>query len=235
MTVRDSVSEPQSLTAIAGPRPLYRLQQDAIRRLSQNSSPTKPEMATGGGNIPQRVLNRIDRYVGTVVHLALEQLSKFAVLPATVTGHDSLRWRQALASLGLFGESLDDASDRVEQSVRRVLEDAVGRWILSPDHLQAESEFALTWVDEEGRPSDIIIDRTFVDRETNERWLVDYKNSHPTDGESLEVFAQRETNTYRAQLVEYRQVLAELGDQPVKCALYFTAVAHLQLVDAQDP
>jgi ATP-dependent exoDNAse (exonuclease V) beta subunit len=137
--------------------------------------------------------------------------------------------------MGLFGESLEDASGRVEQSLRRVLEDAVGRWILSPDHLQAESEFALTWVDEEGRLSDIIIDRTFVDRETNERWLVDYKNSLPADGESLEVFAQREANTYREQLVEYRDVLAQLGDQPVNCALYFTAVAHLQLVDAQEP
>ena len=73
----------------------------------------------------------------------------------------------------------------------------------------------------------MIIDRSFVDRDTGERWVIGYNNSQPGPGEPLEVFTSRESSVYRPQLQAYRDALRVLGEQPLRCALYFTALGYL--------
>ena len=182
---------------------------------------------SAGANIPELKLNTVDRYIGTVVHLALEQMSRLEVLPEHIAEVDRLRWHSALANLGLYGKTLDGAAARVEKSVACVLADSHGRWILSPHNEEGFSELAVTIVDDEGRVSDLIIDRTFLDPQTNHRWVIDYKNSEPDDGQSLEDFALSEARTYAGQLSSYKKAVEALYHQPVKCALYFTALGHL--------
>jgi ATP-dependent helicase/nuclease subunit A len=211
-------------------RLLYRLESNTIEQVS-GSSAQRSDPDTASGNMPERVFNREDRYVGTVVHLALEQLSRRATLPQAPNARDREAWHNALATLGLFGDALNAASERVQTSIRTVLDDPTGQWLLSSEHADASSELPLTRIDERGNVVDIIIDRTFVDSQTQERWVVDYKNSQPDAGESNDTFAQREANTYRDQLTVYRDSVAQLGDEPVRCALYFTAMAHLHIVD----
>jgi ATP-dependent exoDNAse (exonuclease V) beta subunit len=165
--------------------------------------------------------------VGTVVHLALEQISRLGVVPDRTTEIDSHRWQTALANLGLHGKALDLAVHRVEKSVSRVLSDPDGRWVLSPDNVDASSEFAVTTADEQGKTSDLIVDRTFVDKQSNIRWVIDYKNSEPEEGQSLEDFSRKEVGSYTEQLSRYKSAMEALYEQPVQCALYFTAVGHL--------
>jgi ATP-dependent exoDNAse (exonuclease V) beta subunit len=157
-----------------------------------------------------------------VVHLALERLSLRASLPRRVEPVDRLCWRRALQGQGLWGDPLDQALAEVEQSVARTLASEQGRWMLSRGHGEARSEWALTCAGLDGSLRDLVIDRTFVDRETGARWIVDYKTSSPDSGENLEAFLAREADTYRPQLALYRDALAAMGPCAIRCALYFT-------------
>ena len=115
---------------------------------------------------------------------------------------------------------------RVLDAVERTLNDEQGRWILSSTHPEAASELPLTRA-VGGGVQDLVIDRTFVDAVSGERWVVDYKNSTPAEGISAEAFAAEETERYREQLRAYRDAVGALGPQPVRCALYFTSLGQL--------
>jgi len=192
-------------------------------------SPTPARTDTSGSNIPERANNYRERCIGTVVHMALDELSRRDTLPAEPDGRDRERSRATLAGLGLWGTALEEALAAVEQSLRTTLAAAgPGRWILSNGHHQARSEWALTCVNPvTGRIDDLVIDRTFVDCDSGIRWLIDYKNSRPEPGETLDEFFSRQAGVYREQLLRYRHALRELAHEPLRCALYFTALGQL--------
>ena len=165
--------------------------------------------------------------MGTVVHLALEELSQRSELPDSIASTDRQRWRAALSRSGLWGDDRDRALARVEHSLNSTLRDPDrGRWMLSSRHARARSEWALTRSDSEGGIQDMIIDRCFLDTRTGIYWLLDYKTSQPLPEQSLTRFLAAETAQYRDQLLAYRDMLRELATEPIRCALYFTALGH---------
>lgn len=178
-------------------------------------------------NIPVPAFNRVDRHVGTAIHQALEALSLEAQLPHTIPASLQRQVCYSLGALGLWNELQETALQRVLAAVQRTLDDEeAGRWLLSSHHPQAHSELALTR-NREGQPQDIVIDRTFLDDKTGMRWVVDYKSSAPAEGVSLEVFTREEAARYRQQMCDYRDSVATMGAEPVRCALYFTSLALL--------
>ena len=188
------------------------------------------------GNIPKRNNNRLDRIVGTVVHLVLEHFARIKELPQDLRasfeqGWNQQQWQFELRRLGLSGADLSRAQESVESSVAMVLQDKEGRWLFDSSHRDASSELALTIQTENTTPQNIIIDRTFVDSKTGTRWIVDYKNSQPGEGEQLRDFLNREETQYLPQLSLYKSAMAALGEEPIQCALYFTALGYLQVVD----
>ena len=217
----------------AAPAPQLQNITPVLSRLRRDAKPLPIQPKKSGSleaaaNTPERPDNHRERSVGTVVHRALEELSQLEELPAAPTGPDSARWRLALQREGLWGDVLEKALVEVLGSVQRTLRaDGEGRWVLSPGHTEARSEWALTMVDSRNRVQDIVIDRSFIDTHTGERWIVDYKNSQPAQGESLEDFTARESATYTGQLQRYRDALRSLGGQALRCALFFTALGHL--------
>ena len=80
-------------------------------------------------------------------------------------------------------------------------------------------------------PSNIVVDRTFVDAATGTRWLVDYKTSHPEADEALNAFLAREEVAYREQLTNYAAALRALWGESVTAALYFPGLQYLHTVD----
>ena len=189
-----------------------------------------------GPNIPERPLNYQQRCVGTVVHMALDELSRMEELPCAIGQAQRLRWRTELARLGLFGAALDDAGAAVEKSLHATLADReAGRWILASTHTQARSEWAVTRLNPDtGQAQDMVIDRTFIDSDSGVRWLIDYKNSEPEPGEALASFLARQAEEYREQLLQYRHALRELADEPLRCALYFTALGRMHHIEELD-
>lgn len=190
--------------------------------------PAAPELpGASAPNVPDAARNRLERHVGSVAHAMLEQLAAVSPLPeempATLRDHG----RYLLAQLGLAGTLLAEASAMVTENVNNTLGDGGhGRWLLDSEHRDASCELALTWWnDDETR--DIVIDRTFIDRESGERWVIDYKSSAPGGDMSLEAFLAEETARYLEQLTGYRDCLAVLGDEPLRCALYFTRLGLL--------
>ena len=68
-----------------------------------------------------------------------------------------------------------------------------------------------------------VIDRTFVADGT--RWIIDYKFSSPDTSETIEQFAQRQTEQYQKQLNHYAYLFGQFDSKPVRCALYFPSIA----------
>ncbi|MFT6285474.1 MAG: ATP-dependent exoDNAse (exonuclease V) beta subunit [Alcanivorax sp.] len=186
----------------------------------------------GPTNIPRHSGNLVDRLVGTVVHRLLEQLAHQDVLPPSCEQEHIALSDFALRSLGLHGAAVAEAQDRVLAIVNVTLADAErGRWLLSSAHEESACELRLSTADEEGRARDIIIDRTFIDRITNVRWIVDYKTSQPADDQSLPGFLKQESAKYSDQLASYAQALLIMGTAPIRTALYFASIGHFHPLD----
>jgi ATP-dependent exoDNAse (exonuclease V) beta subunit len=184
------------------------------------------------GNIPDRPINRMERAVGTTVHKLLEDLSALAKLPVVCSDVLRSQARRDLRMQGFAGDLLTEAESMVVEHVDRVLSDEHnGRWLLDAAHKNAASELPLTWIDDTGAIRDSVVDRTFVDQATDERWIIDYKTSRPLPEESVAEFSARELTSYRDQLEGYRKAMLALDPRPIRCALYFTAIAHMAILD----
>jgi ATP-dependent exoDNAse (exonuclease V) beta subunit len=159
------------------------------------------------------------RYIGTVVHGALERFATSDSLPTP----DDVR-RQAehymhqLRRHGVAERDLERATRTVQEALINTLNDERGRWIFSSAHRDARSELALTGV-ADGQLLNIIIDRTFVDA-SGTRWVIDFKTSRH-EGGNLDAFLDEELIRYRPQLERNVALARVLGDEPVRAALYF--------------
>ena len=211
-----------------------------LTRLRRNTGDAKKSSSystavLGNADSPARYDNHIERSIGTVVHLGLEQLSARTPLPTEISDQDRRRWRMSLQRQGLSGTVLEDALQQVMHSLTQSLTIASsGRWVLSDEHIDTRSEWPLTVVDVHGHIRDIVIDRSFVDGVTGERWIIDYKSSRPAPGEPLDVFAAREGVTYLDQLLCYRDAVRGLKSEPLRCALFFTTLGYLYAMPELD-
>ena len=176
---------------------------------------------------PQLEGNADARYIGTVLHRILRQI--------TLEGVDSwhtktikLRqpfWAIQLQQLGTI--ETQPALDVLKQSVEKTLADPQAQWILNNKHQDSQCEYELGYLDNSQQPRTAIVDRTFVDQDF--RWIIDYKSSQPEEGETLEQFLERQKNSYRQQLELYMNIYQQLEDLPVKTALYFPIIGRLEV------
>ena len=168
----------------------------------------------------------IERVVGVVVHRALELLSQWPVLPTEVETTIRRGLEFGLMDAGLSGQSLTDSLAKTEAMIAATLKDRRGRWILG-QHAEAYSELELISLGAAGTHLQHIIDRTFLDRETGYRWIIDYKTSQPSATESEQQFLAREVQHYSAQLARYRTVIEAFlpTATAIKTALYFPAAS----------
>ena len=95
--------------------------------------------------------------------------------------------------------------------------DEKGRWIIDPQHLDRQSEWALSYKAHHGIEN-MIIDYSFIDKD-GVRWIIDYKLTH--HHVLTEVELAEEKAKYRKQLDKYRKIVSCLEHRPVRCALYF--------------
>ena len=162
------------------------------------------------------------RHIGTVVHAALESFADATVLPTrTDIEADRDLYRHHLRRHGVPDRDLDQATTVVVEALTNTIGDERGRWILSREHPQAHSELTLTGI-ANGRLTDAVIDRSFVDRDGT-RWVIDFKTSRH-EGGGLEAFLKRELERYRAQLETYVALARGLGPNPVRAGLYFPLI-----------
>ncbi len=173
-------------------------------------------------NLPgaDALLNRLERYTGTAIHRALEQIGRSGAQhwdTQRVAAQASL-WRAHLRQLGVAPGDLDGAQAQLLRAVRLTLDDPKGRWLLDAGHPHSACELAL-WHWQGGELLQLVVDRTFVAE--GKRWVVDYKSATPAPGETPEAFVARSIEQYRPQLARYAAAFAAVGEEPVATALYF--------------
>ncbi|MEX2353544.1 MAG: PD-(D/E)XK nuclease family protein, partial [Gammaproteobacteria bacterium] len=204
----------------------------AIRRLTLDwRLPEPPEVinrallpARTDTDVPQQIeyewAGQTIREIGSIVHLCIQGIAREGVEQwdeARVrSGREyySLLFRQA----GIPEKEIGDACDQVETALVKMLSDARGRWILSPEHDDQHNEYGLSGL-YQNRLVNIIIDRTFIDNE-GVRWIIDYKTSRH-EGAGLEDFLQREQDRYTGQLNKYAALMKYMDNRPVRLGLYF--------------
>lgn len=228
MHVHESPAAQHNVVAPRAFPPLLRLRRP-VHELSQYLPSTESTRVSPAVSPPTE--NHLEKSIGTVVHLALESLSTRAALPETAGSDDQQRWRIALQRLGVWGDALDDALQQVLSAVNRCLSPhGRGRWVLSSLHTAAHSEWGLTIVDATGQIRDIVIDRSFIDATTGERWVIDYKTSRPAPAEGIDAFTARQSAAHCEQLRCYRDAVRSLETAPLRCALFFTALGILHTI-----
>jgi ATP-dependent helicase/nuclease subunit A len=162
------------------------------------------------------------RHIGTVVHAALEAFADATELPSqSHIEADRDVYRHHLRRHGVPDRDLEQATAVVVEALTNTIGDERGRWILSREHPEAHSELTLTGI-ANGRLTDAVIDRSFVDRDGT-RWVIDFKTSRH-EGGGLEAFLERELERYRAQLETYVALARGLGPNPVRAGLYFPLI-----------
>ena len=157
------------------------------------------------------------RRVGSLVHAELQVMDLERSDAATIKDREA-HFRRWLASYGVPGDRLQDASARVMSALTAVHGDERGRWILQKWGRDDVREHALSgrWRGEVVR---VVFDRSFID-DDGIRWVIDYKTSQHSGG-NLEEFLDREVERYTPQLHRYAQFARKLGPEPVRVGLYF--------------
>jgi len=97
--------------------------------------------------------------------------------------------------------------------------DSRGQWITQHQHSHAKNEWELIiWEADKNQSKTIIIDRTFIDETTNQRWIIDYKTTENENKISIENMPK----TYREQLEYYGQCLYRMDSTfPIFLGLYY--------------
>lgn len=161
------------------------------------------------------------RMVGTVTHRLLQRIATDGAgawnRQRLLAETDNIV--QALRNENVPAEHLQNACDRVVAALTGALASERGRWLLDGGHADADCELSVSGLIN-GRLSNVIIDRTFRDRD-GQRWIVDYKTS-AHEGAGREQFLDREVVRYREQLQRYATLMSGIyPGETLKLGLYF--------------
>jgi ATP-dependent exoDNAse (exonuclease V) beta subunit len=203
------------------------LQPDVLSSGSYRRLRSLPPLATPAveakAHMTELTDSRLARAFGTAIHRCLEALVYRATLPNACDTTLLRLLEVALLEAGVDSVSLPMMLDEGDAALSRVLSDPWARWMLGTERGSRVAEFPLTLVGDNG-PQALILDYMFVDEQQGERWVVDYKTAAPRSGETQEQFVAQQLAQYADQLNSYAQALSLHYPEPVRCALYFTAL-----------
>ncbi|HEU5281198.1 MAG TPA: UvrD-helicase domain-containing protein [Gammaproteobacteria bacterium] len=197
-----------------------------IKRLPQamfmQTNPRTPAMPSTqqrqGFALPDSRAERL----GTITHRLLQKIGNEGLKAWPENAEAQTQLIQALMRLYQWRSAdAQEAITTIQTMINRVLNTEQGRWCLSP-HKEAASEFAITLL-EAGKPSQLIIDRTFVDADEN-RWIIDYKTT-PMHDKNINAFIKAETEKHQAQMQRYLSAMQAIESRPIKLGLLFIAEA----------
>ena len=179
-------------------------------------------------NPPAAITHSLETMIGTALHRLLELLARYGIAcwQEQSAAQRQILVEQILRQVGVANADVEAVALQVVATIETTLADEHGRWLLSSEHRDAVAEWELI-----AAGNRYVIDRSFVESGNGvdtegTRWIVDYKNSAPRADESVELFAQRELDSYRVQLQKYRELVSTFDKRPIRTALYFPRVAR---------
>ncbi|GAB5414365.1 MAG: UvrD-helicase domain-containing protein [Congregibacter sp.] len=168
--------------------------------------------------------SELPRTLGTAIHRCLEALLYRAELPQQIDEQLENTLRASLLNLGIPVPELSALQERGMKMLNSVLQDPWFRWSQSDTQRSRAAELPITTL-VDGEPQALVIDYTFVDADSGERWIVDYKTAAPREGDSMETFFAQQEAHYYDQLQRYREACEACYGESSRCVLYFTALA----------
>lgn len=168
------------------------------------------------------------RLLGIVIHKVLQQIASTSISwwNNRHQTEKNLYLCQQLRAAGILPKQLPVMIERACTIIDNMLQDARGQWILHA-HTEQQSEFSLTAIIENA-PQVLVIDRTFVDKDT--RWIIDYKTTTYSDTD-LENFLRNEQAKYLEKMQLYARAMRLQDDHPICLGLYFPALTAWQQWD----
>ena len=200
--------------------PSSRAPRAVLQRLTLQAMPEPPSAspwltAVVSPPVEFKWASPLAKQIGTVTHAMLQRYTQEFSPPSADLDREV---RLRLRALGVISPELDRAVQEVITTVMATLDSERGRWILSPAHTHAHSEYRLTAVIDQ-RAVEVVIDRTFIDA-TGVRWIIDYKTGSHLGGDR-ETFMDSEVMRYRFQLETYANYFRALEMREIHVALYF--------------
>ena len=201
-----------------------------------------PEVSTSG-NGEDDAEAPLARRAGILFHRTVRQVLREG--PERWDGARCARqeslWRSELAAAGATAEESETAVARIRRGLANLLADPHGRWLLAA-HPGGGAEWELGWRDENGAVRTAIVDRTFLAADgavledvsagsgADLRWIIDYKLAEPAADEPRAQFLARQRRLYAEQLARYAALFARREARPVRTALYFPLLPHLEIL-----
>jgi len=208
--------------ACAVPDPLRRLALDWPRPAFTPALPAPALPEATGEHLAFEWADPTAAAVGTVTHRLLAQIGREGL-----SQWDDARLRREearvvaeLAGEGVEADQRGRAAKQVAAAIAHTLSDERGRWILSAEHLDAHSEWALSGKDE-ASVVHVVLDRSFVAGDI--RYIVDFKTGRHEGGDRA-AFLASELDRYRPQLLRYARIVRALDARPIRIALYHPLV-----------
>ena len=165
--------------------------------------------------------------LGTLVHRVFETYVSAPDRALFLRDLKSLEphWRLAIRHLDLQHGAEEKAIAFIHASVQRTLETPSLAWIFDDQHLDSECELELSRF-QSGQLRNFIIDRTFIDQ-NDVRWVIDYKTSTPSAGQTIDSFVAEQRENYRNQLDSHRSLFSYMESRPIRTGLLLTAIPAL--------
>jgi len=195
--------------------------QESLQPALKNAASTS---STAEGYDQQSELPSI---LGTLVHRVFETYVSAPDRALFLRDLKSLepQWRLAIRHLDLQHGAEEEAIAFIHASVQRTLETPSLAWIFDDQHLDSECELELSRF-QSGQLRNFIIDRTFIDQ-NDVRWVIDYKTSTPSAGQTIDSFVAEQRENYRNQLDSYRSLFSYMESRPIRTGLLLTAIPAL--------
>ncbi len=159
--------------------------------------------------------------IGNLTHFYLQMMAQQGLAKWHVDRLNALHpaMQAWFKGQGFSLEQAEPASDKVIQMLTNALTVPQLRWVLEP-HQEAQSEFTLQQLTQDGQVKQWVIDRTFVFN--GERWIIDYK----TDQLSATKNSQQIAEAYRQQLLNYAALFTH-QTLPIRLAILLLSVPEL--------
>lgn len=154
------------------------------------------------------------KHTGTLIHRLFCQLSHTSIEQRSTFLKQEIHWRTSLLNLGVAVAELNFAIQTIASALQQALTDEKALWILDKNHLQAYSEYPLSY--REGNTiKQVILDRTFIDA-NGIRWIIDYKTTLYKENSIEQEYLKHHT-----QLELYAKIMRQLEHKPIRLGLYF--------------
>lgn len=168
---------------------------------------------------PEGVEEPYGKARGTIMHRIFQDLAQGKDLPSEKAVFT------ALIDEGVDDQSAGESAPQILKEVDACQKEAFCAFILRPDHPFAAVESALEDQVDDRTVRSGVIDRVVFDGK--EWFIVDYKTTPLSEGQSIETFLQEQAALYRDQLLAYREMLAHarsIDPTLIRLFLYFTAL-----------